>query len=170
MTSTKKPRFGKLRPRYGFMMNPYPDQRISRCPLCEGKTGQRKVPLLIHVDPSHLVSLNYTCRYCRRCDLLAAHKHEVEHLLTALFRQHDPHVIGNRYLVIGTVEKSEWKEGTKQPRAIDATLAHASDFATYYDELRMTRPGWYKADQEPPIWEPPLSQEWMKPGIAKRYF
>lgn len=162
MSSTKKPRLGKLPPRYGFMFNPYPDQRISRCPVCDGKTGQRKVPLLIHVDPLHLISLNYTCRYCQRCDLLVAHKHEVEHLLTTLFRQYDPHAIGNLYIMIGTVEKSAWREGMKQPKGIDEMLPHTSDFANYYEELRITRPGWYKADQEPPIAKPPPSQEWVK--------
>ncbi len=162
MSSTKKPRFGKLPPRYGFMFNPYSDQRISRCPVCDGKTGQRKVPLLIHVDPLHLISLNYTCRYCQHCDLLIAHKHEVEHLLTTLFRQYDPDAIGNRYLVIGTVKKSAWREGMKQPKGIDEMLPHTSDFATYYDELRISRAGWYKADQEPPIAKPPPSQEWVK--------
>lgn len=162
MSSTKKPRFGKLPPRYGFMFNPYPDQRISRCPVCDGKTGQRKVPLLIHVDPLHLISLNYTCRYCQHCDLLIAHKHDVEHLLTTLFRQYDPDAIGNRYLVIGTVEKSAWREGMKQPKGWDETMPHASDFATYYDELRISRAGWYKDDQVPPIAEPPPSQEWVK--------
>jgi hypothetical protein len=41
-------------------------------------------------------------------------------------------------------------------------LAHASDFAKYMDELRMTRAGWYPQDQEPPVAEPPPSQEWIK--------
>jgi hypothetical protein len=163
MTTNKRTLFGDLPPRYGFMLNPYPDLRISTCPRCKHKAGQRKVPLLIHIDPLHLIALNYTCRYCKACDLLIAHKHVIEHLLTDLFRQSDPHVIGNNYLIIGTVEKQVWREGLAQPKAIDETLPHASDFATYYQELRVTRPGWYKADQEPPIMEPPPSQEWIKP-------
>ncbi|MBM3131133.1 MAG: hypothetical protein FJ009_21225 [Chloroflexi bacterium] len=159
---TKKTRLGNLPPRYGFMLNPYPDLRISSCPRCERKTGQRKIPLLIHIDPLHLIALNYTCRYCKDCDLLIAHKHEIEHLLTDLFRQHDPNVIGNDYLIVGTLEKQAWREGLAQPKAIDETFPHASDFATYYQELRVTRAGWYKSDQEPPIAEPPPSREWIK--------
>ncbi len=119
MAKTRKSRFGGLKPKYSFILNPYPDQRISRCPFCEEKTGQRKIPLLIHTDPLHLIALNYTCRYCKDCDLLIAHKHEVEHLLTDLFRQFDPEVIGNDYLIIGTVEKKAWREGLKQSLAID---------------------------------------------------
>jgi hypothetical protein len=162
MASTKKPQLGELPPRHGFMLNPYPDQRVSRCPLCKNKTGQRKLPLLIHVDPSHLIALNYTCRYCRECDLLIGHKPEIEHLLTELFRQRGPTVIGNKYLIIGTVEKGTWREGLAEPKAFDDVLRHASDFAEYYHDLRVTRPGWYKAEQEPPVIEPPPSQEWVK--------
>ena len=95
MTATKKSHFGGLKPKYNFILNPYPDQRLSRCPFCEKKTGQRKIPLLIHTDPLQLIALNYTCRYCHDCDLLIAHKHEIEHLLTNLFLQFDPEVIGN---------------------------------------------------------------------------
>lgn len=162
MATARKSRFGGLPPSHSFMLNPYPDQRLWRCPLCEQKTKQRKTPLLIHIDPLHLIALNYTCRYCQGCDLLIAHKHEIEHLLTELFRQYDPGVIGNDYLIIGTAEKSAWREGLEQPKAVDEMLPHASDFATYYKELRLTRPGYYRADQEPPLMEPPSSQEWVK--------
>ena len=166
MAKSRKSRFGGLPPRYGFVLNPYPDMRMSSCPFCERKTGQRKIPLLIHVDPLHLIALNYTCRYCKDCDLLIAHKHEIEHLLTALFSQMDPEAVGNDYLIIGTVEKKTWREGIQQPKGSDEMLPHVSDFATYYKELRFSRPGWYKRDQEPPIWEPPPSREWVKPKPA----
>jgi hypothetical protein len=56
------------------------------------------------------------------CDLLLAHKHELEHLLTELFRQADPSVIGNNYLIIGTVEKSSWREGLAQPSCNEVRL------------------------------------------------
>ncbi len=114
MTKTKRLQFGGLPPRYSFVFNPYPDMRISSCPYCAKKTGQRKIPLLIHIKPLHLIALNYTCRYCAECDLLIAHRHEVEHLLTALFRKYDPAAVGNDYLVTGTVEKKAWREGLQQ--------------------------------------------------------
>lgn len=164
----EKPHLGGLPPRYRFMLNPYPDQGIAHCPLCNGKTGQRKLPLLIHADPNHLIALNYTCRYCAACDLLIGHKHTIEHLLADLFRPTAPEVIGNRYLILGTVEKGTWREGLTQPKAIAEALPHAADFAEYCRELRMTQPGWYKTGQEPPVREPPPSQEWVKPGPQKR--
>ena len=162
MARSKKAQFGGLPPRYGFMINPYPGERLSRCPFCEQKSRQRKLPLLIHVDPHHFIALNYTCRYCPACDLLVAHKHEIEHLLTALFRKYDPGVIGNDYLILGIVKKSVWREGLEHPQAVAEMLPHLSDFAKYYTELRQTQPGWYRADQEPPIMEPPPPQEWVK--------
>ena len=110
-----------------------------------------------------MVSLiNYTCWYCKDCDLLIAHKHEIEHILTAMFLEVDPQIIGNDYLIIGTVEKETWREGSKQPLSMNEMLLHASDFATYDNELRLTQPGWYGTNQEPPIMEPPESQEWVK--------
>jgi hypothetical protein len=161
MAKVKQRHLGGLPPKYSFMVNPYPEERVSRCPLCDRKTGQRKIPILIHVNPKHLIALNYTCRFCRDCDLLIAHKHEIEHYLTALFSQQAPESIGNDYLAMGTVEKSAWKEGLKQQQSIDKLLPHASDFATYYEELQLTRAGYYKADQKPPVAVPPPSQEWV---------
>ena len=83
----EKARFGDLPPHYHFSLNPYPDMRFSSCPRCQAKTGQRKLPLLIHIDPHVLMALNYTNRYCKRCDLLIAHKAEIEHYLTEMFRE-----------------------------------------------------------------------------------
>ncbi len=163
MPKSERKQEGDLPKKYNFVLNPYPTERLSRCPYCDGKTGQRKVPLLIHIDPVHMIALNYTCRYCKHCDLLIAHKHEVEHLLTNMFSQRDPGAIGNEYLIMGTVEKKAWREGLTQPKAVTEILSsHAHIFKTYYQELRSTRPGWYPADQEPPVMPPPPSTEWVK--------
>lgn len=167
MSKKKKGRFGDLPPMYKFILNPYPSQRISRCPFCERKTGQRKRPLLIHVDPRHLIALNYTCRYCAACDLLIAHKHEIEHLLTGIFSQYNPELIGNDYLIIGTVEKKAWRKGLEQPQDTSEIIPHTHDFKTCYRELRMALPGWYPADVEPPPTEPPSSQEWVKANVRR---
>jgi hypothetical protein len=84
-------------------------------------------------------------------DLLTAHKHEIEYYLTALFSQQAPEAIGNDYLTIGTVDKNVWKEGLKQQHWIDELFQHTSDFATYYEDLQLTRAGYYKAGQKPPL-------------------
>ncbi len=69
--------FGYLPPKYNFSLNSYPEIRFSKCPDCQNKTGQRKLPLLIHIDPKNLIALNYTNRYCDHCDMLIGHKDEI---------------------------------------------------------------------------------------------
>ena len=162
MTTNRESRFGELPPRYRFILNPYPDERLSSCPSCGQKSRQRKLPLLIHVDPLHLIALNYTCRYCPDCDLLVAHKHEIEHLLTEMFRQRSPDVIGNDYLILGTVEKSAWREGVVRSHTIDELRSHTSDFVVNHEELRLRQRGWYRDGEVPPIVEPPTPREWVK--------
>jgi hypothetical protein len=79
-------RLGKQPPRYRFILNPYTHERFAFCAECDGPTEQRKLPLVIHVDPLNPVSVNKTCCYCPRCDLLIAHRDELEAQLEVLFR------------------------------------------------------------------------------------
>ncbi len=124
----KSSQFGKLAPQYNFFLNPYENERFNRCLQCEAKMRQRKLPLVIHVDPVHPVSLNYTCRYCPACDLLIAHQDEIERLLTSLFEQHAPEVVGNNYLILGTVDHDFWKQGTKTPHTVQRLVDNLHDF------------------------------------------
>jgi hypothetical protein len=41
MAKVKQRQLGGLPPKYSLMVNPYPEERVSRCPLCDRKTGQR---------------------------------------------------------------------------------------------------------------------------------
>jgi hypothetical protein len=123
-----KKQFGQLPPQYDFFLNPYDDLRFTRCPKCGAKTGQRKIPLVIWVDPHYPVSLNYTCRYCKNCDLLIAHQNEIENLLARLFRERNPQIIGNEYTVLGTMEKTAWKQGVQKPIEFQDLPAHLREF------------------------------------------
>jgi hypothetical protein len=160
-TQPKLPRFGQMEPQYNFALNPYPDARFYKCPNCEQKTRQRKLPLLIHIDPMHLIALNYTCRYCPDCDLLIAHQDQIEELLAALFAAHDPSVIGNDYLMIGTVERQAWRENMKQPKPFAEMMAQTHDFKSH-STIQMTMAGWFPEGQEPPLRQPPPSTVWIK--------
>jgi hypothetical protein len=126
------------------------------------KTGQRKVPLLIHIAPSYFVALNYTCRYCHKCDLLLAHKHEIEHLLHELFSHVAPQVVGNDYLIVGSVEARAWRGNLNHPKKPAEILPHTHDFKCHYAELRFTMGGWFLEGQQAPMAKPPMSQEWVK--------
>ena len=93
--------------------HPYTDARYTKCPKCEGKMGQKKLPLVIHIDDGGMMVLNKTCRYCPACDLLIAHKDEIEALLASYFQRAAPEVVGNDYLVVGTVDRADWQRGTE---------------------------------------------------------
>lgn|GEM_PF-618536 len=136
----KRPRLGNLPPLYNFFLNPYADARFSRCPQCEGKTGQKKVPLLIHVDPHYPVNLNYTCRYCAKCDILIAHRDEIENFLAQIFATLAPEAIGHDYLVMGTTDRNYWKDGVDNPRPPTDTLENLHDFKDYLNFDRIG--GW----------------------------
>ena len=154
-------RLGELEPKYNFSLNPYPELRFSRCPDCGAKTGQRKLPLIVHVEPKNLILLNYTNRYCKKCDMLIGHKQEIEHHLTETFLKIKPDVVGRNYLVFGTVEKKVWSENIDHAKTTREILKHAHDFISYQD-LRMSMAGWFPKGQEPPIIKPPPSMEWIK--------
>ena len=119
---------GKQPPRYRFFLNPYQDVRFTKCPQCGSKTLQRKLPLEIHVDPMQPVSVNKTCRFCPRCDLLIAHQNEVEQFLAAFFNVQKPEMVGNEYLVIGTLDRPDWKRGTQHPLPVREMLEALHDF------------------------------------------
>ena len=109
------PRLGKQPPRHVFFLNPYQDARFTRCPQCEGKIRQKKLPLAIHVNDAGMVILNKTCRFCPGCDLLIAHQDEIETYLAQCFAEPAPEAIGNEYLVVGTLDRPDWKRGMTTP-------------------------------------------------------
>jgi len=124
----KRPQLGKLPRLYRFFLNPYQDVRFSSCPQCANKTRQRKLPLFIHVSPAQPVTLNKTCRYCPNCDLLIAHQDEIEDILSRIFTTLNPEIVGNDYLVIGTVERATWKRTMQNQLPIQDTLDALHDF------------------------------------------
>ena len=127
--SRGKPRLGELKPLYKFFLNPYADVRFtSSCPGCLGKTKQRKLPLAIHVSDWGMVLLNTTCRFCPACELLIAHQDEIEGYLAKVFAKFAPEVIGNDFLVVGTVERKQWRRGLAKPLENAEMLAALHDF------------------------------------------
>ena len=134
----KPKRIGKQPPRYSFFLNPYSDVRFTTCPKCSKRTRQRKLPLVIHVDPFNPVAINKTCRYCPTCDLLIAHKDEIEEQLVLLFTRMDPTLIGNDYLVIGTLDRADWRRSMTTSLTIQEMLDCLHDF----NEMLRFEPGY----------------------------
>jgi hypothetical protein len=74
-----------------------------------------------------------------------AHQEEVETELTTLFEEKRPEVVGNDYMVVGTVEMGVWRRSLAQPLTAAELLAHTSDIEhpmTVHDPRRR----WMRAD------------------------
>ena len=76
------------------------------------------------------------------------HQNELEAELAIAFSRIAPEVIGNEYLVLGTIEKKVWQEGLKgEGGELGEIMKHAADFKKVYD-LEYRPAGWYPADEE----------------------
>lgn len=126
--SKKEVRFGKRPPKYRFFLNHYREYRFTTCPQCDRIMKVRKHPFLVHVDPKQLAMLNMSARYCPNCDLLILHQDNLEEMLVAALLPHNPDVIGNEYLVLGTVERRVWREARKQKDGAQTSLDNLHDF------------------------------------------
>lgn len=147
MARKKTRRFGKLRPRYRFALNPFPEVRWSRCPRCQKLTHNRKFPLLIYIDGLGLVTLGKTCRYCTPCEFIIAHEEELEEQLVFLCEERGAlEVVGNPYLVIGTVQLDYWKESLRhESRDLDALRESTADIKEHH-RLFDPRPVWTRSE------------------------
>lgn len=140
-------RLGKRPPRYAFMLNPYSDVRLSKCPKCQKLTHPRKFALFLHINEWGPLTLGKTCRYCSRCELIMAHQDELE---DQLMRQLPPEIARNGYLVVGTFDKKVWQRGMRgETQSLIDSLKDLADFKKHYD-LGCTPGGWYLPDQAPP--------------------
>ncbi|HZA24190.1 MAG TPA: hypothetical protein VFA32_16565 [Dehalococcoidia bacterium] len=114
--------------RHSFFLNPYLNVAFTRCPGCRSKTKVRKFFLLVHVEPRHLLCLNKTCRYCTGCDLIIARKAELEQFLYAVWLQRAPEIVGNDYLVFGTLDRRDWQRGQREELGVREAISLASPF------------------------------------------
>ena len=137
----KKPALPR-RKKYRFFLNPYQDLVFTKCPKCDTKTKPRKIPLVIHIEPRQLFVLNKTCRFCPYCELIIAKQAELESLMSAYFEKQNPALVGNKYLVFGTVEKREWKEGNKGQLTPNTLLKQACIFRDVWN-FDVKPAGWY---------------------------
>lgn len=141
MAKTKHPQLKPANRRHYFFLNPYKDAAFTKCPKCESKTMVRKFPLVIHIEPAQMFVLNKTCRYCTRCELIIARKSDVEALMTACFEDKNPEIIGNEYLVMGTLEKHDWRARDTKNEDPEETIKCMFVFKDVWDFEPM--PTWY---------------------------
>jgi hypothetical protein len=52
------------------------------------------------------VALGKTCKFCSKCELIIVHEDELDQELANILSSINPQVIGNEYMVMGTVNKN----------------------------------------------------------------
>jgi hypothetical protein len=127
-STVARPHFGKLKPRYRFALNPFPEARWSRCPNCEKLMHARKFRRLLHLGGTTLLTLGLTCRYCTPCEFIIAHQHELDDQI-AIFRAQHPDVHVDRFFVVGTVDRKTWEKscGERGRLSLDELREQTSD-------------------------------------------
>jgi Zn-finger nucleic acid-binding protein len=152
MNKPKTKRLGALPKRYKFILNPYVDLRLSTCPKCERLTYPRKFPLFIHVggtEPGCFAAiLGKTCKYCPKCEIIMAHKDELDPLVAEQRELNAPALTNHEYLVMGTVELKFWKKSLTEPQTMDEVMKHTAQFKDHLT-LHYQPAGWYHKDYVP---------------------
>jgi hypothetical protein len=142
--SKSRNRIGKLKPQYSFILNPYSDVRLSKCPKCKKLTHLRKFVLFIAIREFGPMTLGKTCRYCSKCELIMAHQNELEAELIIGLQKIAPQVIGNEYFVVGTFDQKIWQRGLQEGGLTESEIfEYLADFKKVLD-LKITPGGWYR--------------------------
>ena len=134
------------RTRHYFFLNPYKDQAFTRCPQCEAKTKVRKYPLVIHIEPKQLFCLNKSCKYCEKCDLIIGKQSQIEYLMSVSCKKIDPSIVGNKYVVFGTLDKADWKQHNQKTTYRQEAFDKVYIFKDVLN-FEIVRGGWYKDDE-----------------------
>ncbi|AMV28376.1 hypothetical protein VT84_28490 [Gemmata sp. SH-PL17] len=138
-------RIGGLPARYSFILNPYSDVRLSKCPRCEKLTHMRKFPLLIDIKEYGPLALGKTCRYCSKCELIMAHKNELDAEINHAMTRLAPAAVGNEYVVLGTMERKVWQQGLTNSKPLAEALEHFAEFKKVLT-LEVQPGGWFPAE------------------------
>jgi hypothetical protein len=128
--------------RHYFFLNPYEDCAFTKCPQCNAKTKVRNFPLVINIEPQKIFILNKTCKYCVDCDLIITKQAEVEQLLAAAFLKINPEIIGNDYVVMGTLDEEDWINRGKDNGNPSSVLKKMYVFKDHLN-FEVIPAGWY---------------------------
>lgn len=128
--------------KYKFFLNPYKDQAFTRCPKCENKTKVRKFMFFIHVEPKQPIILNKSGKFCPYCEMIIVRQDELESLLSYTLKKINPEIIGNKYIVGGTIDKNEVSFKKIQTMGIEEVTKHLYIFKDVLS-FKVIPGGWY---------------------------
>jgi len=124
---------GMAKPRHLFLLNPYEEHALTKCPRCGSETKVRKHCLAVYLEPNNLFVLNKTCRYCPGCDLIIARKAELDQLLRVACEKHCPGAVGNDYQVVGTMNRQDWRGAMNGSIAVSKAIEGVQPFKDLVD-------------------------------------
>jgi len=134
--------------RYRFFLNPHDEYAYTKCPKCGSKTKIRKFPLVIHIEPNQLLLLNKKCRFCSHCELVIARKSEIETFMVEAVEKRAPDLIGNDYLVVGTMDRKDWHESRSGKIDQATTVERLFVFQDVW-KFKVIPGGWYREGEHP---------------------
>jgi hypothetical protein len=156
-------RIGNLEPKFSLLLNPYAQERLSRCPDCNKLTFPRKFALALHVEGYGFFVQGKMCKFCTNCAMVIIQQDDLEAQLANSASLVAPVMLGKEYVLIGVVDGKFFKQSLASPQSLPAMLAHVSDFKTQYG-LSLRPAGWYKEGYEPPPL--PARKSQIVPGSA----
>lgn len=135
--TSRKRKSEKPKRKHRFFLNPYRDRAFTKCPACEGKTREQEFALVIHIKPKQFFLLNLRCRHCPDCDLIIAKKDKVESSMAAGLQRTKPEIVGNEYLVMGTLDRQDQLEGNRGGLPLEALMDRMLLFRDvwHFDEI-----------------------------------
>lgn len=117
--------------------------------MCGVPTHPRKFALLVHIEECAPLALGKTCRYCSRCELIIAHKDELDAELAHSMARLAPEAVGREYLVLGTLDRKVWKQGLEGKTLQLANLhEHMVQFRDWM-RLEVDSGGWRPVTDSP---------------------
>ena len=92
--------------RYTLFLNPYSDQQFHHCPRCGQQTHKRNRVLIVQSGRELVAPVMAECRYCADCDLLIAHRDEIEATLREMPMPEGEAAVGETMTIVGTLDRS----------------------------------------------------------------
>ncbi|MEM1326531.1 MAG: hypothetical protein AAGI23_11280 [Bacteroidota bacterium] len=137
--------------KYKFYLNPHDEYKWTKCPNCDRKTKVRKHCLIIAYGQQgksleKIFSLNKTCKFCIKCELIIAQQSEIEDITAQMVAQFGLRFNPKDYTVVGTMDRQDWKKGMKDPTSSTANQSSIIFFEDIW-AFEIQPGGWYPADE-----------------------
>ena len=137
----------KKKPKYKFYLNTYADYKWTRCLECDKQTKVRKFCLVLHFENKEkeahqLLSLNISCKYCPKCDLIIGQKLEIDEAVINSIPQTSQNFDLKDYSVMGTMDKKDWLKNQKGELSISEAFDSIYLFKKVL-QFEIQPAGWY---------------------------